>query len=158
MSVTIKKGKTSLTAVIDNIEKSRSEHVAIGLYSKGAGKDYDKNLAMRMAHLELGSAKAHLPPRPVFSTTLESRKGEMKKLIADLWAGVLAGKISRKNAYREIGKVYEKMLKDQFTRRRFMSLSPNYKVRPSGKLATPGSIPLLDTKTMRDKIEYKVEM
>lgn len=160
MSVrTIQKGP-SLEDIIKNLDKANKnkEHVAIGLFSKGAGKDFDKNLAMRMAHLEKGSVKAHLPPRPVFRTTLESRKTEVKNLIAEIWSDILSGKISKKEGYNKLGKAYTKMLKDQFTRRRFFSLSPNYKVRPSGKLVTSGAIPLIDTGEMRRKITHKVRL
>jgi len=156
VSVTIKRGKTSFTAIVDNINKAQADYVAVGLFSKGAGKDYDNNLAMRMAHLELGSARAHLPSRPVFQTTLSDRKSEIKKFMKDLWSDVLLGKIAKKKAYGKLGKEYEGMLKAQFTRRKFAALSPFYKIRPSGRRVTPSSIPLLDTNKMRDSITYKV--
>jgi len=153
----IQKGP-SLTAIIKNIEAMEKEYVAVGLFSKGAGKDYDDNLAMRMAHFEKGSAKAHLPSRPVFKTTLSDRKSNVKDFMAFLMNRVLTGKFSRKEAYNKLGDEYGRMLRAQFIRRKFASLSPNYHIRPSGKRVTPGSIPLLDTKRMQRAITHKVVM
>jgi len=151
----VRKGQ-SLEAIIKNVDSMKDEYVAVGLFSKGAGADYDNNLAMRMAHFEKGSAKAHLPSRPVFKTTMNDRKSEVKKEMSDLWGDLVAGKLSKKEAYNKLGNIYEKMLKAQFTRRKFAPLSPNYKIRPSGRRVTPGSIPLLDTHRMQRAITHKV--
>lgn len=158
MSFKVVKHKTSLTAILKDIKDMDNDYVAVGLFSKGAGKNYDTNLAMRMAHFEKGSAKAHLPSRPVFGTTLKDRKTEVKKEMALLWADILNGKTSKKEAYNKLGKLYAEMLKEQFTRRKFAALSPNYKIRPSGKKVTSSSIPLLDTHTMQKAITHKVVM
>ena len=153
----IQKGP-SLQAIIKTIGKMEDEYVAVGLFSKGAGNDYDKNLAMRMAHFEKGSVKANLPARPVFGTTMADRKKEVKVLIGKLFGKVLAGKLTRKEAYEILGIDYTKMLKIQFRRRKFAALSPNYRVRPSGKKVTASSIPLLDTEKMKNNITYEVVM
>lgn len=158
MSFKVVKKGTSLTAIIKTIDSMEAEHVAVGLFSKGAGKNYDNNLAMRMAHFEKGSAKAHLPSRPVFKTTLNDRKKEVKEFMAFLMGRVMSGKFTRKEAYNKLGDEYGRMLKAQFTRRKFAALSPNYKIRPSGKKVTPGSIPLLDTHRMQRAITHKVVM
>lgn len=158
MSVkTVQKGPT-LQAIIKNIDTIQKEHVAVGLFSKGAGRNMDKNLAMRMAHFEKGSVKAHLPARPVFKTTLNDKKSEVKQYMKFLYKELLEGNMSRKEILIKLGKRYTKFLKDQFVTRSFASLSENYKVRPSGRAVTTNSTPLLDTNEMRSKITHKVRM
>ncbi len=158
MSIKVIKKGDSLQAIIKNIDKIQNEHVAIGLFSKGAGKDMDKNFAMRMAHFEKGSVKAHLPARPVFQTTFNDKKSEVTQYMKFLYKELLEGNMSRKEILTKLGERYTKFLKDQFITRTFVSLSENYKVRPSGRAVTANSTPLLDTNKMRSKITHKVRM
>jgi len=158
MSFKVVQKGDSLQAIIKNIDKMTKDHVEVGLFSKGAGKNMDKNFAMRMAHFEKGSAKAHLPSRPVFKTTLNDRKSEVAQYMKFLYSELLKGNMSRKEIYNLLGKRYTQFLKDQFIKRTFAPLSENYKVRPSGRAVTPNSTPLLDTNKMRSKITHKVVM
>ncbi len=158
MSIKVIQKGDSLQAIIETIDKIQSEHVAIGLFSKGAGRNMDKNLAMRMAHFEKGSVKAHLPARPVFQTTLNDKKSEVTQYMKFLYKEFLEGNMSRKEILTLLGKRYTKFLKDQFITRTFASLSENYKIRPSGRAVTVNSTPLLDTNEMRSKITYKVRL
>lgn len=158
MSVkTVQKGP-SLEDIIKSMDVMSKEYVEIGLFSKGAGKDFDKNLAMRMAHFEKGSAKANLLPRPVFQTTMSDRKSEVKQYMKFLYGELLKGNMSRKEIYNLLGKRYTKFLKDQFITRSFAPLKDSYKIRPSGRPVTANSTPLLDTNEMRSKITYKVRL
>ena len=153
----IKKGP-GLSAIIDRLKTLNKSSAEAGLYSKGKGMDYDENLALRMALHEKGNVSTHLPARPVFGTTVSDRGKEIEDEAGELMKKYLAGKISEKEMLDKIGTKMETSLKEQFTRRRFAPLSPNYKVRPSGARVTSASIPLLDTKKMRDSITHKVHV
>ena len=158
MSIKVKHSGPSLEDIIKSMDVMSKEYVAVGLFSKGAGKDFDKNLAMRMAHFEKGSFKTNLPARPVFQTTMQDRKAEVKQYMKFLYGEMLKGNISRKEIYNLLGRRYTKFLKDQFIKRTFAPLSPNYTIRPSGRAVTANSTPLLDTNKMRSKITHKVVM
>jgi len=158
MSIKVTRKGPSLEDIIKSMDTMSKEYVAIGLFSKGAGNDYDKNLALRMAVFEAGSINGNMLPRPVFQTTMADRKVEVKQYMKFLYGEMLKGNMSRKEIYNLLGKRYTQYLKDQFLRRTFAALKPSYKVRPSGRAVTPNSTPLLDTNKMRSSITHKVVM
>jgi len=140
-----------------NFRQAREIHVAIGHFSdSGKTEDGELALAELMATHEFGSAKMNIPSRPVYRSTYDENIRKVRKLQVMLWSLVLAGKLSPYVAAARLGAYYEGLLKLQFTKKQFAKLSPNYKVRPSGKKVTPSSKPLIDTGNLRSSIKWKI--
>jgi len=156
--MSVKDTDKGMQKIIGNFAKTNGMVVAIGHFSdSGKTKDGEIALAELMATHEFGSKKRNIPARPVYQTTFHDYAIKIHKTIAKLWAMALAGKISPYVAAKRIGLLYEGLLKEQFTKRRFARLSPNYKKRPSGAAVTPDSTPLVDTATLRNAIKSKVQ-
>ena len=164
MSVKVKRSsKVSVGGIILNIEEFNDRIVSIGIW--GSGPTPKENLAYRMAVHEKGyvvpraygnGPKVHVPARPIFGTTFSDYKQAVNNFITKtLYPQVAHGEISVDTAMAMLGAWYEGKLKEQFTKRKFKRLSPHYKVRPSGALVTPGSIPLIDIAEMRKAIKWR---
>jgi hypothetical protein len=139
------------------LKQSKPITVTIGHHSdSGKTKDGKIGLAELMATFEFGSKKNNLPARPVYATTFSDNKRTIMKTIILIQARMASGQIPLAVGVRRIGEFYVRLLKKQFTKRKFAKLSPNYKKRPSGQKVTSASIPMIDTSGLRNAIDYKV--
>lgn len=164
MSVTVKRSsKVTISEMIFNLAEFEGKMASIGIWGKGPTPK--ENLAYRMVVHEKGyvvpkaygnGPRARVLARPIFATTFSDYKKAVENfIIKTLYPQVREGKITPDEAIAMLGAWYEGKLKEQFVKRKFKRLSIHYKVRPSGALVTPGSIPLIDTAEMRNAIRWQ---
>jgi hypothetical protein len=149
--------------MIKNISEFNNKAVGIGIWGKGPTPK--ENLAYRMVVHEKGyvvphaygsGPRVHVAARPVFGTTFHDYKKKVQNFIEKtLYPQLLQGKITPDEAIAMLGSWYEGKLKEQFRKRKFKRLSIHYKIRPSGRPVSPGSIPLIDDGDMRNAITWK---
>ena len=162
MSVTIRKGKTSISEIVKNMNKIDDADVYVGIRDKGSSPE--DNLAYRMIIHELGyvvprayggGPEVSVRARPVFHTTYLDNKQKLHNFMHKTLAPkLILGEITQKEAKDMLGAWYSGKLKEQFRKRKFARLSRYYKIRPSGKTVTSSSIPLIDNGEMRNAIEW----
>lgn len=164
MSIKVKRSsKVTVSEMVFNLKELEEKVVSIGIWGKGPTPK--ENLAYRMAVHEKGYVVPHaygngsavrVSARPVFGTTFSDYKVAVQNFITKtLYPKVRSGEITADEAIAMLGAWYEGKLKEQFIKRKFKRLSPHYKVRPSGKLVTPGSTPLIDDGDMRKAIKWQ---
>ena len=167
MSVTVKRSsKVTVGGMISNIKELHNRNVSIGIWGKGPTPK--ENLAYRMVVHEKGyvvpraygnGPPRRVPARPVFATTfLDYKKALSNFMYKTLYPQLLRGEIDSDTFLSMVGSWYEGKLKEQFVKRKFARLSPFYKRRPSGKLVTSSSIPLIDNAEMRNAIKWMIDV
>lgn len=127
-----------------NIFSMDGDHTAVGWIASESGQDNVNKAVWN----EFGT-KRGIPSRPFMRRTFDRHKAETRKLLKQYAALVVAGKISRRKALRQVGEIYSGMIKKKIRRGRYVANEPKTIMQKGS------SKPLIDKGEMLNSITHK---
>lgn len=155
MKITITKDNKAWQNIKKDLFKGADEQISLGFFESSKYGPENDNLpvAFIASIQEEGSPPQNIPPRPFMRVGFGAplRRGKYDKQFKAAIANILEGRSTFTHEYKKLGSVFVEDMKDVITK---WDSPPNAPLTVAEKGFND---PLIDSGTMRDSVDFKVE-